>query len=66
MRNRLRWQIFMRCALLLIFASLLIGIVLGGQNIRNLSDESDRLVESSLRASAAWLDARLSEMNAIG
>ena len=66
MRNGLRWQIFMRCALLLIVASLLIGIVLGGQNIRTLSEESDRLVESSLRTSAAWLDARLSEMNAIG
>lgn len=66
MRNRLRWQIFMRCALILIVASLLTGIVLGGQNIRNLSEESDRLVESSLRTSAAWLDARLSEMNAIG
>lgn len=66
MRNKLHRQIFIRCALVLILASVLIGVVLGGQNIRNLSRESDRLVESSLRSSAAWLDARLSEMNAIG
>lgn len=61
----LLWQTFFRYGGLLIAAAVVFGAVVGYQNVSVLVRESETLIASSLTTSAAWMDARVAEMDAI-
>lgn len=61
----LLWQTFFRYGGLLIAAAVVFGAVVGYQNVSVLVRESETLIASFLTTSAAWMDARVAEMDAI-